>query len=263
MVLDDLNEFVRRKPQYQVIPAVLFSSNLSGLALVYHLLFYFGHRFRLGGSYAYHFFYLYSKPMWLIDPRSFEALKHSPQSQISWGPGLAIAMKLVLKQLVNLPVLWTSKFLYSSPRRRLWTQHRKPTKAISLDFLCQLPNPIRSHDSAYYACRRHGIGHRPAHKILSRRRQCFILLKAVRLYLHKFDHTSEVAKLARKSLPKAALWFPRLMKRARADMDAYVRRWEGAWSVTFLIAYLILVPMLASLDGLSERTQLLAINDMD
>ncbi|KAF5327420.1 hypothetical protein D9619_004693 [Psilocybe cf. subviscida] len=83
VILDDLNEFVHRKPQYQVIPALLFSSNLSGLALLYHLLFYFGHRFRLGGSYAYHFFYLYSKPMWLIDPRSFEALKHSPQSQIS------------------------------------------------------------------------------------------------------------------------------------------------------------------------------------
>lgn len=253
---------MHRLPQYQTIPALLFLSNPSGLALTYYLMFYFGHLFHIGGSYGYHFFYLQGNTVGLADPRSFEAIRCLPQYQISWGPSLAIAMKLVLEQLVNLSKSWSSKFLYSKPRRKLWT-HMEPIKPMSLDFLRQLPNPITSHDDAYYTCIRHGYSSRRAHKIAARRQQCFILLKAVVFYLHKSDCTSEVVKLARKSLPKAALWFPGLMKRARADMDAYVRGWEGVWDVTFLNLYLLNASVLESLDGLSERTRLLSINNMD
>jgi hypothetical protein len=225
-------------------------------------MFYFGHQFHIGGSHAYHFHYLRSSTLGLIDPRSFEAIKRSPQNQISWSAGLEITMKLVLQKLVNLS--WTVEFWHVYPRRRFCAPWRKPVKPTSLNFLRQLPNPITSHNDAYYACIRHGYSQHEAHRISTRRQRCFILLKAVTLYLHKSNCTSEVAKLARKSLPKAALWFPRLMKRARTDMNTYALRWEGACSVTFLmVVYVMITLFLDSLNGISERAMLLSINDID
>lgn len=71
-----------------------------------------------------------------------------------------------------------------------------------------------------------------------RMEQCSAFLKTVVYYLRKCDCTSALAKLARRSLPKAALWFPRLMKRARVAMDAYVHRWEGTCTFSPIVQVL-------------------------
>ncbi|KAF5321691.1 hypothetical protein D9619_002248 [Psilocybe cf. subviscida] len=253
LVLDDINDFVDRKPQYRVIPALMFSSGHSGLFLAHYLLDCWSRQFQIHTSYRLHFMdpllnETYSK----IDPRSFQAIKSLPQSQMSWSSDLAITMKLVLQQLVK--ISWTPELLYPNPHTR-WLRNNKPSKHLSLGspkvssnfyaYLCELPESLLLLHEGWLALCVHGYSQGHADKINNRRIKCFVLLKAVTLYLHKSDCTSEIANLARKTLPKATLWFPKLTKRVRAEMDAYVRRWEE------------------SLEGLLETTNSLSINNID
>ncbi|KAF5322191.1 hypothetical protein D9619_000477 [Psilocybe cf. subviscida] len=136
-----------------------------------------------------------------------------PQSQFAWSAELAITMMFTLKELVGLLSLHSDKVPRAS-ESNLGTN----------DFIWS---------------RRRG------RRIHTQRWKCRVLLKAVIVYLPKSDCTRKVVKQARRLLPKAALWHPKLMKRARAEMDAYVRHWED------------------STDGLLEKARLLSINNVD
>lgn len=224
LILDDLDDLAHRKPQYRIIPAFIFSSSPTALALARNLLLHFGHRFRIDASYRYHYEPLQGDTFGVTDPRSFEAIRSFPQSRVSWGSDLAIAMVLVLRQLVDPSGLWKPERLYPNPHRQ-WLQKRKPLKQISLGSprLSSRPNP----NNKTVALKQHGCSGDRARKIWNRRKKCHIILKAIVFYLHKSDSTRDLANLARKCLPKAALWYPKLMDMARAAMDAYVDRWEG------------------------------------
>ncbi|KAF5327191.1 hypothetical protein D9619_004971 [Psilocybe cf. subviscida] len=235
LLLDDIQKSVQTQPQYRIIPALIFSSS--------------------PWIYKIYFLCLQRKgfPSGVIDPRFFEAIKRLPQSQCSWGSDLSTGLGPILRHLVG--YTWTPECLYPNPHER-WLHKMKPLKHIShgspkvsstvYSYLRRLPTTkVRYDGSMFTPLERCGYNSDCARNIWKRRVQCFTLLKAVIYYLHKCDCTSELAKLARKSLPKAALWFPRLMKKARVEMDAYVLRWEE------------------SLEGLLETTQSLSINDMD
>ncbi|KAF5321741.1 hypothetical protein D9619_002243 [Psilocybe cf. subviscida] len=208
LMLDDINDFVHAgKPQYRAIPALMFSSSHSGVLLTAYLLYCWGRQFQIHKSHRFHFsHHLLNETNSKIDPRSFQAIESLPQVQTSWSSDLAIAMKLVLQQLVKLS--WTPEPLYPNSHTR-WLRNHKPSKHLCLGspklssnfyaYLCGLPKPL----------------------------------------------LFEIANLARKTLPKATLWFPKLTKRVRAEMDAYVRRWED------------------SLEGLLESTDSLSINNID
>ncbi|KAF5327501.1 hypothetical protein D9619_004983 [Psilocybe cf. subviscida] len=256
LLLDEINEFVQTQPQYRIIPVLMFSSSPWCLIVLTPLLIdhFLSPQLHINGSYMLYFRFLQREgfPDGVIDPRSSEAIKRLPESQSSWGSDLSTGLAPILRHLVDYS--WTPKCLYPNPHER-WLHKMKPLKYVShgspklsstvYSYLRRLPTP-RGDDSSniiYLECCGYSRDH--ARDIWGRRVQCFALLKAVICYLHKCDCTSELAKLARRSLPKAALWFPRLMKRARAEMDAYVLRWEE------------------SPGGLLEKAQSLCINGMD
>jgi hypothetical protein len=268
LVLDYLNDFVHRKPHYRIIPALIFSSNPSCLALVHQLLHCFDRRFHIRVSYWYHFDSLYGNTENVIDSRSFNALRCMPQSQISWSSDLAIAMKLVLRLLVGLSK--PSQMLYCNPHRQ-WLQRKKPRKQVSLGspklsstFLSILMHPGQPRTGTFdwSPSKSYMLFRLRAWRIQQRRMKYRTLLKAVIFYLHKSDRSSQVAEMARKSLPKAALCFPNLMKRARAKMDAYVQRWDGKIS-SLLITYILMLAILESIDSLLQKAQSLSIDDID
>lgn len=264
LVLDDINDVVHGKPQYRIIPALMFSSNASGLILTYRLLDNWGHQFGIEASYRLHFDYhlqtgLDSK---IIDPRSLEAIRRSPQSRFSWSSDLAIAMKLILQQLICLS--WAPEWLYFNPHGGWWLRNKplKPRSPCSpkltagfSSYLRDFQNPHFTDLEVWRCLERNGFGHNRIYKIVRTRSRCLILLKAVIYYLHKSACTSEVVQLAKRSLPKFALMFPKTMRRARSEMDAYVCRWEGArlfFLIPLRISHLICLS-LDSLDGLLEK----------
>ncbi|KAF5327798.1 hypothetical protein D9619_004937 [Psilocybe cf. subviscida] len=257
LLLDDIHKLVQSEPQYRFIRALMFSSSLSRMIVLADLLLYhfLTPQFHVSHGYSLYFRCLQREglPNSAIDPRSFDAIKRLPQSQCSWGSDFSIGLAPILRHLVGYS--WTPECLYPNPHER-WLHKIKPLKHISHGFpklsstidsyLRRLPTPqVRYSLSRLAPLKRCGYSRDRARKIWDTRAQCFTLLKAVICYLHKCDCTSELAKLARKSLPKAALWFPRLMKRARAEMDAYGLRWEE------------------SPEGLLEKAQSLSINDID
>ncbi|KAF5327188.1 hypothetical protein D9619_004972 [Psilocybe cf. subviscida] len=236
VLMDDLDKLVQTEPQYRIIPALMFSSSPSCLASLVPLLIKHFPQLRISWAYVFHFLNLRPKGAnrGTIDPRSYQAIRSLPQTQFSWGSDLAFALERVLRHLVGYS--WTPACLCPNPHER-WLHRTK---------LLTLPTPRLGTMTAGFAnFVRYGYSPDRARKIWDRRVQCFLLLKIVICYLHKCDGTSELARLARKSLPKAALWFPRLMKRAREGMDAYVVRWGE------------------SLDGLVEKSKSLSINEMD
>ncbi|KAF5325542.1 hypothetical protein D9619_009853 [Psilocybe cf. subviscida] len=254
ILLDDLNKLIQTEPHYRIIPALMFSSSPSCLTFLAPLLIGRFNPLRISWGYRSYFWGLQAKGFikGVIDPRSYEVIRRLPQSQISWGSDLAPALKLVLQHLVGYS--WTPEHLRPNPHER-WLCRMKPLKHMSQGcaklsstfylFLRRLPAPRLPLGSGFPALERYASFSTRGRIMWHRREQCFVLLKTVVCYLHKSDCTSDIAKLARRSLPKAALWFPRLMKRARAEMDAYVRRWEE------------------SPDGLLEKAQAMSINDMD
>ncbi|KAF5327795.1 hypothetical protein D9619_004941 [Psilocybe cf. subviscida] len=252
LLLDDIHKLVQTQPQYRIIRALMFSSGSSCLIVLADLLIYhfLGPRFHITRSYISYFRFLQHG---VIDPQSLNAIQRLPQSQSSWGSDLSTGLRPILQHLVGYS--WTPECLYPNPHEQ-WLHKMKPLKYIShgspklsstiYSYLRRLPTPQVEYESSEFSpLERCGYSRDRAHNIWDRRVQCFVLLKAVVCYLHKCDCTSELAKLARKSLPKAALWFPRLMKKARAKMDAYVLRWEE------------------SPEGLLEKAQSLSINDID
>lgn len=232
LLSDILEKIVRREPQYRVLLAITFSSSLMDLPLAYRLLYHLHRAFRINRGYLYHFYFLEGGigSRHIIHPQSFEAIQCLPQSRLPWSSDLALAMKLVLQQLVN--VTWAPE-PYAHPHRR-WLKRNKPWKHISLasprlsssfySYLSTIP-PHREYT-------RGPFGEYP-HKIRKQRERCLILLQYVTMYLHKSDCTYEVVTMARKLLPKAALMFPTEMKRARAEMDTYVLRWEGVCLIVY------------------------------
>lgn len=180
------------------------------------------------------------------DHRTVDALKHLPQSGLSWSFDLAVVMKLVLQLLLRQS--WTPPFHFISQHEQ-WLKRTKPSKHVSTGspelsssfydyciwewtrpttkYNYDLPHhtPFRSARYSYSAPK---LCDKRARVMCAEGSDCILLLKVVILFLRKADHTSEVARLARKSLPKATLWFPKLMKRARAEMDKYVLQWEGS-----------------------------------
>lgn len=210
LLSDNLNQLVHRKPQYHIVSALIFSSAPSELGLVDHLIRYCGRQLHIGGSYRYHFRYLQGNLSGVVEPQLLDAFLRLPQRRLSWGPDLAIAMKLILQQLLDSS--GTPIHLCPNRRKKLWVPRSR------------LLEPA---NSAYSAPR--------AYKIYTRRRQCRFLLKALILFLPKSNCTSEVANLARKLLPKSALWFPKLMKKARMEMDSYVLNWEGVYAFLSII----------------------------
>ncbi|KAF5316079.1 hypothetical protein D9619_006140 [Psilocybe cf. subviscida] len=256
LVLDDINQSVDRQPQYCVLPALMFSSSSpSELHVAHNLLGNFRQQFHTSRYYGYYFNYLTKRGSLSIHPQSFEAVRCLPQNQLAWGAELAIAMALVLRELVG---LLDNTELYYNPHRQ-WLRQAKPRKLTALGSL-KLSSTSYSH---FYRLMRSDndnktgpigsnlginlfiLARQRGYRIHKQRWRCRILLKAVTIYLHKSDRTSKVVKLARRLLPKAALWHPKLMRRVRTEMDAYVNRWEE------------------SPDGILEKTQLLFINDVD
>ncbi|KAF5327269.1 hypothetical protein D9619_004939 [Psilocybe cf. subviscida] len=256
LLLDDVDELVQTHPQYSIIPALMFSSSPWCLTvLVYLLHYHFLTSLEISDSYMPYFLSLQriGFPDGGIDPRSFEAIKCLPQSQSYWVSDLATGLEVILQHLLGYS--WTPESLHPNPHQR-WLRKMKPLKYLShgspklsstvYSYLCRLPTPkVGESSRKFTSLRCCGYSFHRADIIWKRRVQCFTLLQTVISHLHKSDRTSELAKLARKSLPKAALWFPRLMKRARAEMDAYVLRWEE------------------SPEGLLEKAQSLSINDID
>lgn len=212
----------------------MFSSSRSGLIFVQNLIYHLGRQFNIAIDYSLVFVYLRRDPLGAIDSRSFEALRSLPQTRLSWSSDLTIAMKLVLRQLVSLS--WTPELVCINPHRG-WLQRNKPWKQISVgspklsskfySFLRTLPKLPRYSSREHLSFMRHGYSRASQRKISGRRTRCFLLLKAVIFYLHKSDCIREVVKLARRSLPKAAMWFPKLLGKARTQMDSYVLRWDG------------------------------------
>lgn len=249
-----MDRFDKTQPWNQMIPALMFSSSLSCLGKVVPLLVAHFSQPNTPVSKPYSeydecFRHLRVKrPYGFEDgvhPRSWEAIKRLPQSLFSWGPDLAIGLKYLLQQLSSYS--WTPECLWPS-RHHQWLRRTKPLKHISqgspklshnfYSYLGRLPKPDRRYYGNASLLDRHQYDHDHADKIWYRRERSFIFLKAIICYLHKCDYNNELAKLGRRSLPKAALWFPRLMKKARAKMDAYVLRWEGVGS--FLSILLLL-----------------------
>ncbi|KAF5320825.1 hypothetical protein D9619_002232 [Psilocybe cf. subviscida] len=247
LMLEHIEELACTRPQYQMVSAIAFSSRPSQLKLAPNLFSFFEKKFGIKGYRDYFSYLTY--------PRFFEGLQHSPQSQLSWSSSMAIAMQLVLQQLVVLK--WRPK-PYSNSHRQ-WLKQHKPWKHTSLGSP-RLSSVLLSRLSKLMRRVKWSIGYNPSKKygyrddplrcwqlrrVAIQRAKCLALLKSVIFYLHKSDYTSEVAKLAQRSLPKTALMYPMIMKRARAKMDAYVCRWEE------------------SPDGLLEKARSLSINDMD
>ena len=240
VLMDDLNKLIQTEPQTRIIPALMFSSSSRCLAFVAPQLIRRFPRLQISWAYSGYFSYLQIEghTKGVIDPRSYEAVRHSPQRRFSWGLELATALKSVLRRFVRYS--WTPECLYPNPHER-WLRRTKPMKFISQgspklpstfhSCIRKLPSPQLSQSNELSTLGRRGYSRARARKIKDRRLTCFVFLKTVIYYLHKCDCTSELAKLARRSLPKAALWFPKLMKRARVKMDAYVRRWEGVFII--------------------------------
>lgn len=232
--------------QNRIILALIFSSNPSTLRLAHHLIFRF--HVELGirqGHVCYLVHLVESSLSSRIDGRTVDALKHLPQSKLSWSSDLANVMNLVLQLL--LIQSWTAPFYFINQHEQS-LRRRKPLKHISTgsphlasrfyDYGSKggwsRPTTKYDYDLPYdydFSTARENsakrLSDRRARIMCDEGYDCILLLKAVIFFLRKADHTREVARLARKSLPKATLWFPKLMKRARAEMDEYVLRWEG------------------------------------
>lgn len=239
--MNDLADDVHRKPQHRVIPAIMFSSNRMGLYWAYYLLWKWGRRFGVDDSYDYLFFDAENDGTQKELDLSFEAIRCSPFARVSWAYDLASLMKLVLEQLTEFSR--PSNIPYIGPHKR-WLRKNKPLKQLSLGsprlssaifsnfFTLTRPDehfaktPFRTHwRPSASRIWHYWHGDRIAHRKL----KCLTLLKAIIFYLRKSNCTIELVNMARRSLPIAAQWYPRSMKRARAEMDAYVRRWEGVF----------------------------------
>lgn len=245
LVLDDINDIVHTKPQYSIISALMFSSGFSGLSVA-HDLMHWDEQFHVGRftpSYVFH--PLQRDGSRKIDRRAFEAIRDMPQGRISWSSDLAVAMELVLQQLIHLS--GPSPFMLQTSPHMQWLRRHKSLKQISLGS----PRLSSATTHRFTEVNRvvDGNGRRrqwtkmprlllscwqrllhwEPYKFGKQRHKYRALLKAVILYLHRADCTNEVVILARKSLPMATLWFPKLMKKARAEMDAYVCQWEGVF----------------------------------
>lgn len=231
----------------RIIQALIFSSNSSTLPSTHHLFFKFSSEFGINHCHACYLAHLvHSTAASGTDHRTMEALKHLPQSKLSWSSDLATAMKLVFGLL--LCQSWKAPFYFVNQHAQ-WLGHTKPWKHGSMG------SPKLS--SRFYSYGRKSGWSKPITKfdydlpyhhnfspargpfypnlcdkeariMCNQGYDCILLLKAVISFLRQADLTSEVARLARKSLPKATLWFPKLMKRARIEMNRYVLRWEGS-----------------------------------
>ncbi|KAF5316296.1 hypothetical protein D9619_006137 [Psilocybe cf. subviscida] len=230
LILDDLNESVQRPPQYRILMALMFSSSTPSELCIHQ-----------NGDPSIH-------------SLTFEALRRLPQSQLAWGAELAIGMILVLQDLVGRV---DATELYYNPHKQ-WLRKAKPRKLTALGspklsstYYSLFDRYIHSMKGyASFPGLKHWINRSikrgpRGRRMYNQNAKCIILLKVVILYLHKSDCTSQTANLARRLLPKAALWHPKLMRRARAELDAYVLRWEE------------------SLDGFLEKAQSLSINAVD
>lgn len=248
LVLDDINDLVDKAPQYRMIPALIFSSSGSSrnMQLASKLLHSWFFKFHLKLFCLSPFKSLeLSKFNHKIHPQGFAALSRLPQRQLSWSADMAVTMKIILNHLVHLSSPGPDKRLYRSPHQD-WLRRHKSWKQTSLGsprLTSTSSHGFRIIIRGYHeenAMSVLGI-HGDKHTALSRwrmfrtrdwdlkeqRRGCRVLLEAVIFYLHKSDCTKDVVALARRSLPEIALWSPRLMKRARREMDTYVCRWEG------------------------------------
>lgn len=237
-------------PVNRVIPALLFSANPSTLRSTHHLIFNFYKELGINQCHACYLVHLVDstdKSELAIHHRTVDALKHLPQSKASWSSGLAKAMKIVLRLL--LCQSWDPPFYFINKHER-WLKRTKPSKHFSMgspqltsrfyDYGRRRdwsrPTTKYNYNLPYYYNFPSVYG--PYTRDLGKRRErimcdkgydCIVLLEAVIFFLRKADHRAEVAELARRLLPATALWFPKLMKRARTEMDQYVHRWEGAY----------------------------------
>lgn len=249
------DEIIYKHPQFRIVLALLFSSSPSCLvnlprrvlrcqpdALATRDFFEF---IRIGPPLAWD----------VVDPQSLEAIRCMPQRLLPYGADLAFALKHVLQCLINLsqqpPQFWRSRHEQWLQQRKLF-KHRCParTSRLSSAFILDYPSKQRPTLVAFDMKARRRI-HQDLKHVWSRnpknvrhpflyifkevRVDCRGLLRSVIHYLPKCDFTSELASLARRSLPKAALWFPKLMKGARREIDAYVLRCEGARAFFILI----------------------------
>lgn len=234
---------MQTKPQYRIVLAILFSSDPATLYWTSILLVYWGRRFSIDRSFQFLFEDTVHDATGKINPWTFEAIRRLPQSKLCWGADLAIAMELVLLQLVNLPK--PSGIPRITPHKQ-WLRRHKPFKQVALGSP-RLASALVSRFSLWtYPDELTGSTPYEGHnlnppveflfkifhgqKIHNRRMRCLTLLKAAISHLRKSDCSIKVVRLAQHSLPLAALWYPKLMKRARAEMDAYIWRWNSAYS---------------------------------
>lgn len=242
----------------RVIQALIFSSSRSTLRSTHHLIFKFHSEFGINHWQACYLAHLVdSKHSSGIDHRTMSALKHMPQSRLLWSSEIAAAMELVLERLLN--QLWKPPFYFINQHEQ-WLKRTKPSKHVStglprlssrfydygrrlipitkynydLPYYSTFPpahGPFlpKSYNSYYYPSMRGSryLCNRGDRNMCDEGYDCILLLKAVICFLQKSDLTGQVARLARQSLPRVALWFPKLMKKARKEMDDYVCRWEG------------------------------------
>lgn len=242
--MGDLNDLVQKQPQYQIIPALLSSLSLScSTSVAIDLIVHFPQPIQAQYVAFLSFLQPWASARGPIDPRSYEAIISLPQARISRGAEWANALQLVLRRFLG--YRWTSEHLRPNPHER-WLYKTKPFKHISqgspklayafYSHLLTLPtfNPKEYDDNVSITIFRHSR-RKDRGKMLKnfhRNEECFVHLNTIIHYLRKCDRASALVKLARKSLPKAALWFPKLMKKARAETDIYVRRWEGMCSLS-------------------------------
>lgn len=244
LVLGDIEDFVHLRPQYRMIPALIFSSGPTGIRLALLLLYYWDSRFGIHKSYRDHLLY--------PSEDNFKVINHLPQSHRSWGGDLAVTMKLILELLLLNLWVWPGPleicYRRSSPHRQWLRKHKclkqvshgspRLSSTFSRGFAIvgddkqgdpDITKWRRTEHTIILSCWRRVPSHhwKRDYRIERTHRGFLTLLKAVIYFLPRSDCTSEVAVLARRSLPKYALWFPRLMKRARTVMDDYVCRWEG------------------------------------
>lgn len=220
----------------RIVPAFLFTSSSRALQVIQPLLFTFFQQFGIAIDYACYLAHLVNSGHTGTHPRTWQALKRSPQTAISWSADLATAMALVLQELLHRP--WRP-CLHCFNQHEQWLQKRKPAKLVAIG------SPQLS--TRFYGCGRgwprfdYDRVH-PYHKFSSSTskqacrgrlwdegHRCILLLKAVIFFLRKAAFTTELVRLSRKALPRHVLWFPGLMKKARTEMDAYVFRWEGTY----------------------------------
>lgn len=234
----------------RLVPALIFSASPSILRSTHHFIFRFHSELGINQHYACYLVHLVdSAHSSRIHERTAEALRQLPQRKLLWGSDLAVVMKIVFRVL--LCQSWRPPFYFTNQHER-WLKHSKPFKYISIGsprLSSRFYDSGRRRDWSKLTTKYdYGL---PYHRKFSPARgpfpprlcdrrtrimcdegyDCILLLKAVIFFLCKADYTSEVAQLARKSLPRVTLWFPGLMKRARREMDGYVRQWEGTFSL--------------------------------